>query len=76
MAKIQYNYVVRGNVRGEISRHRKIECAFKSRSDDQRHCQAQGGYSDGEVYEVLHAESNAAGRLRMRHIDICEYECL
>jgi len=72
-SRCSYNYVVQGAVRGEISRHLKLERAIASRAADTRACHAQGGYSDCEVYEVLHDESRATCQLRLRKVDPCDY---
>jgi hypothetical protein len=47
-------YIVRGNVRGLISRHRTESAARKSAARDARACASLGGgaYSDARVYAV------------------------
>lgn len=44
-------YVVRGDVRGTLSRHRTLNAAVASLRRDQRVCQSLGGgaYSDCEI---------------------------
>ena len=44
-------YVVYGRVRGLVAECRSEKAARRALALDQRGCQAQGGYSDGIIYE-------------------------
>jgi hypothetical protein len=56
------SFVVRGPVRGLISRHRTESAAHRSAAKDQRQCRSLGGgaYSDAKVYAV-HADGAMTG---------------
>ena len=45
------SYVVYGRVRGLVAECRSFEAARRALVLDQLGCQAQGGYSDGIIYE-------------------------
>jgi hypothetical protein len=51
---MKYNYVVKGKVRGEISKHLKLSAAVRSMARDHRICRNMGGgaYSDARVFDL------------------------
>ena len=54
---VKVSYVVSGWVRGEISKHRKLTAAVKSKLHDSRQCGKGGGYSDCNVYVTVDGRS-------------------
>jgi len=55
---MKYNYVVKGKVRGEISRHLKLSAAVRAMARDHRICNELGGgaYSDARVFDLKTGE--------------------
>lgn len=51
--KKNFRYLVIGEIRGEVSRHRSLNAAIRSLKRDQDGCVSQGGYSDCIIYDVV-----------------------
>jgi hypothetical protein len=58
-------YIVRGDVRGTISKHRELSTAVKSLRRDMIACRYVGGYSD---CEIIHADGTELDEIESAYI--------